>query len=74
MRTVSGFYCKNERKKDLNVKFLSRLRHFNLRKLGAALVIGNALYFSYSIYVHHDISPQALVMQDHQNNSIQLIK
>ncbi|MCU4413834.1 hypothetical protein KTH71_07240 [Acinetobacter sp. WU_MDCI_Axc73] len=61
-------------KKDLYVKFLSRLRHFNLRKLGAALVIGNALYFSYSIYFHHGVSPQAFAMQDDQNNSIQLIK
>ncbi|MPW45859.1 hypothetical protein A7A69_09965 [Acinetobacter sp. Ac_1271] len=61
-------------RKNFNVRLLLNLRHFNLRQLGAALVIGNALYFSYSTYFHHDISSETFAIPHDQSDNIQLIK
>ena len=61
-------------KKDFKAKLLFSLRHLNLRQLGAALIIGNAVYFSYANYFQHDISPKTLATQHYSNDNIQLIK
>lgn len=61
-------------KKDLNVKFLSILSRVKLHQLCAVLIVGNALYFSYSTYFHHETSSKTLVVHHDQNDNIQLLK
>ncbi|WP_130803432.1 hypothetical protein [Acinetobacter ihumii] len=61
-------------KQDFTTWLKNKLRGFNLPQLCAVLVIGNALYFSYSFYLEQHNLSGINASQPDQNNQIQLTK